>query len=167
MELVINDLTPENFAGFGKVIEQPSRPQDAEGPGWTWWGENALLEGDGKPYAVGYLDLKPTDLSFSWAERHMNSDELVIPVTGDILVYAGPADHPDKPLKLPALESFRVFRVRLGQAAILGKGVWHGAPLAVDSPAKAIVLLLQGSGRDDGYVVKFEDRPVRIVRIGE
>lgn len=164
MQLVITDLTPESFAGFGKVIEQPSRPQDAEGHGWAWWGENVLMEGEGKPYAVGFLDLKPVDLTFSWAERHMHTDELVIPVTGDILVYAGPAEHPDEPVKLPALESFKVFRVRPGQAALLGKGVWHGAPLAVDSPAKAIVLLLQGSGRDDGYVVRFEDRPVVIGR---
>ncbi|RPI84856.1 MAG: hypothetical protein EHM41_12310 [Chloroflexi bacterium] len=162
MQLEIEELNAEAFSPFGKVIEKPERHQDAEGPGWKWWGENVLLEGEGRPYAVGYLYLEPAELVFDWAERHMLSDELVIPVGGDALVYVAPPDFPTEPGRLPSLQSFRVFRVREGQAALFGKGVWHGAPLAVDGPVKAIVLLLQHSGIQDGYVVRFEDTPLRI-----
>ena len=164
MNLPIEPLTPSAFALFGAVIEQPRRAQDASGPGWAWWGENVKLAGGDRPYALGYLDLRPAPLRFDWAERHLLSDELLVPMGGDCLVYVGPPDHLDEPSRLPPLESFRVFRVRLGQGVLLGKGVWHGAPLALDTPLNVVVALLHDTGRVDGHVVRFEDRPVAIVR---
>jgi len=164
MKLAVLDLTPEVFAPFGSVIEGPERPHDAAGPGWRWWGEIALLAGDGRPYGVGYLDLEPADLVFNWAERHMQSMELLVPVGGDCLVYVGPPDNPEVPGQMPPLERFRVFRVRQGQAVLLREGVWHGAPMALDRPLKVIVLLHQGTGERDGYLVRFEDTPVSVER---
>jgi hypothetical protein len=40
--------------------------------------------------------------------------------------------------------------------------VWHGAPLAEGGRARAIVLLLEGTGHEDVTVVRFEDEPVGI-----
>ncbi len=96
MKLKIEDLTPETFAPFGEVITQPARTRDASGPGWTWWGQNHLLAGGDRNYAIGYLDLQPAELSFDWAERHMHSDELLVPMGEDCLVYVGPPDYPDR-----------------------------------------------------------------------
>jgi ureidoglycolate hydrolase len=79
-------------------------------------------------------------------------------------VYVGPPDHPDEPKRLPSLEDFRVFRLRQGQAVLLSKGVWHGAPMALDKPLNVTVLLLKDTGKVDGHVVKFEDSPVQIER---
>src|SRR5215212_2707828 len=116
MKLKIEELTAEAFAPFGRVVEQPPRAADVVRPGWSWWGEDHQLAGDltrpDRPYAVGYLDLRPAQLSFDWAERHMHSDEMVIPTGGDCLVYVAPADHPAEPSRLPPLEQFRVFRLQ-------------------------------------------------------
>lgn len=164
MKLKIENLTVEAFAPFGEVITQPERGQDAQGPGWTWWGENHVLAGSDRQYGIGYLDLQPAELSFNWAERHMHSDELLVPMGADCLVYVGPPDYPDEPDRLPQLERFRVFRLRQGQGVLLGKGVWHGAPMALDQPLNVTVLLLKGTGKNDGHVVRFEDTPVEIER---
>lgn len=164
MKLKIEDLIAESFAPFGEVIDQPARPQDAQGHGWMWWGENYTLAGGDRNYAIGYLDLQPGDLSFNWAERHMRSDELLIPMGADCLVYVGPADHPEEPMHLPSLDRFRVFRLTPGQGVLLHKGVWHGAPMALDKPLNVTVLLLKETGKIDGYVVRFEDTPVLIDR---
>jgi ureidoglycolate lyase len=164
MKLKIEDLTVESFAPFGEVITQPARPQDAQGPGWTWWGENQTMAGGDRNYAIGYLDLQPEELSFNWAERHMHSDELLIPMGADCLVYVAPADHPEEPTRLPPLDQFRVFRLKPGQGVLLHKGVWHGAPMALDKPLNVTVLLLKETGKIDGHVVRFEDTPVLIDR---
>jgi ureidoglycolate lyase len=164
MNLKIEDLTVESFAPFGEVIQQPARAKDASGPGWTWWGQNHLMAGGDRNYAIGYLDLQPADLKFDWAERHMHSDELLIPMGGDCIVYVAPPDHPDEPDRMPDLERFRVFRLRAGQGVLLGKGVWHGAPLALDTPLHVTVLLLKDTGSLDGHVVKFEETPIHIER---
>jgi ureidoglycolate lyase len=162
MKLPVLELTSAAFAPYGKVIEMPERTQDAAGTGWKWWGENVLMEGDARPYGIGYLDLQPADLRFDWAERHMRSVELLIPVSGDCLVYVGPPDHQDKPDQMPPLERFKVFRVRQGQGVLLGRGVWHGAPLALDRPLNVIVLLHHNTGKEDTAVVRFSDSPVMV-----
>ena len=162
MKIKAQNLSPETFAPFGKMIDRPDKNPDGSGPGWNWWGGTALMAGDDRPFEIGYLDLSPADLRFDWAERHMRSPELLVPVDSDILVYVGPPDFPDEPARLPSQERFQVFRVRPGQAALLDPGVWHGAPLAVDQKARVVVLLLKDSGKIDGHVARFPDRPIQI-----
>ena len=162
MKLPVLELTPASFAPYGNLVEMPSRTPDAAGPGWKWWAESALLEGDARPYAIGYLDLEPAALRFDWAERHMRTMELLTPAGGDCLVYVGPPDHLDEPARLPPLARFQVFRIQQGQAVLLDPGVWHGAPLALDRPLNVIVLLPPNTGQDDTTVMRFEETPVII-----
>lgn len=159
----IRDLTEDGFEPYGRVIEGPQASPDATGPGWRWWGETQILVGDGRPTGVGFLDLSPAPMQFDWAERHMRSPETIFPLDGDCAVYVGPPDHPDEPQRLPALDGFKVFLVRAGQGVILDQGVWHGAPLAVEGPTRAVVLLLEGTGATDTTVVRFDDTPVEII----
>ncbi|MDQ3767211.1 MAG: ureidoglycolate lyase [Actinomycetota bacterium] len=93
----------------------------------------------------------------------MRSSETILPLDGDCAVYAGPPGHPEEPPRMPALGSFEVFLVHSGQGVILNQGVWHGAPLAVGGPVRAVVLLLEGTGANDTTVVRFEETPVEIL----
>jgi ureidoglycolate lyase len=162
IRLPLQELSQTAFAAFGQVVEQPARAADASGPGWDWWGETLLLAADSRPYSIGYLNLRPADLRFDWAERHMRSAELLIPMGSDCLVYVGPPLTPHQPGRLPPLTRFQVFRVRHGQGVLLSPGVWHGTPLAIAEPLSVAVLLLQGTGAADTSVVRFEDSPVWI-----
>jgi len=161
----VDELTDDAFAPFGTVVQTPSRPQDATGSGWRWWAETVVLRDDGRPWTVGYLDLEPAPPPrFDWAERHLRSQEAIVPVSGGCLVYVAPPDHADEPDRLPPFDAFRVFRVPAGSGVVMHPAVWHGAPIAEDDPAKAIVLLLESTGRDDVTVVRFEDAPIMIDR---
>jgi ureidoglycolate lyase len=159
----VRDLTDDAFASFGRVIRAPERPQDAQGPGWRWWAETVLLQGDGRAWGVGYLDLQPAPpLRFDWAERHMRTLEAVVPVSGDVIVYVGPPEHLDEPERAPDRTRYEAFRVRSGHGLVLERGVWHGAPLADGGPAQAIVLILADTGSSDVSVVRFEEAPVSL-----
>jgi ureidoglycolate hydrolase len=160
--LAVRSLNPEAFSPYGDVLGRPGRLHDAEGPGWRWWGETQTLAPAGRPYAVGYLDLQPAPHRFDWAERHMRSPETIVPLSGDCLVYVGPPDDRGDPGRMPPVERFEVFRVAAGQGVVLSPGVWHGAPLAVDRPLQAMVLLAEGTGAGDTTVVRFGDDPVEI-----
>jgi ureidoglycolate hydrolase len=160
--LSVSTLTADAFEPFGRVIDRPGRVHDAAGPGWSWWAETLLLEGDGRPWGVGYLDLSPSPRRFDWAERHMRTLEAIVPVAGSCLVYVAPADHPEEPARLPSFDRFQVFRVPPGAGVVMNAGVWHGAPLADAGPARAIVLILKGTGKEDVTLVRFEDTPVEI-----
>jgi ureidoglycolate lyase len=161
--LLVQELTSDAFTAYGSVIQTPTSPQDADGPGWRWWAEIRQLESDDRRWTVGYLDLEPVPLArFDWAERHMRTQEAIVPVSGSCLVYVAPAEHPDEPDRLPPFEDFRVFRLPPGTGVVMDRAVWHGAPLADGGAAKAIVLLLEGTGRDDVTIVRFPDAPVLI-----
>jgi hypothetical protein len=43
----------------------------------------------------------------------------------------------------------------------MDRAVWHGAPLA-EAPTRALVLILEGTGRHDVTMVRFPDGPVAI-----
>jgi ureidoglycolate hydrolase len=162
VELVAEPLDATAFGPFGRVIERPSRGHDAEGPAWRWWAETMTLDGDDRRWGVGYLDLQPAEPRFDWAERHLRTLEAIVPIDGDILVYVAEAGRSDEPGARPPLEEFRVFRVPRGTGVVLDRGVWHGAPLADGGPAKAIVLILEGTGADDVDLARFEGSPVRV-----
>src|SRR5947209_2266091 len=102
MNLTVQELTAEAFAPFGDVVAQPDRGSDAAGPGWQWWAETALLPHDERPYTVGYLYLRPDGRRVDWAERHMQSPEVVVPLGGDCLVYVGPPDRSEELAGPPA-----------------------------------------------------------------
>ena len=143
------------FAEYGSVVERPAREHDAEGPGWRWWAETASLVDTGGAYGIGFLDLRPAPLQFDWAERHERSPEMIVALAGACLVYVSPAaPERDRP------GTFEVFRVESGQGVILSPGVWHGAPLAVDGPAAAMVLLREGTGAEDTALARFDAVPV-------
>jgi ureidoglycolate hydrolase len=156
MHLLITDLTPEAFAPFGTVIRQPETSAEAADAGWRWWSEAATVPPVDQPYAVGYLRLEPSPPRFDWAERHLRSTETIVPLDGACLIHVGPPDD------APAWERFAVFRVRPGEGVILNEGVWHGAPLALDRPLAALVLLRQGTGAEDVQKVVRSEGPISI-----
>ena len=154
----VEPLTADAFQPFGRVIEPPGREPDATRDPWRWWAETAVLESDDRGYAVGYIEVEPAHAAFDWAERHLRSEELVIPVSGELLLYVGPPNQGNE----PARERFRVFRVEPTRAVVLRKGVWHGAPLAGDGPATALVLLLERTGQEDTEVTTFDEVRVEV-----
>lgn len=157
MRLAIRELTPDAFNRYGKAIHHPPSKAVASGDGWSWWSETARLPQIDRPYAVGYLALRPCALQFDWAERHMLSCEAIIPLGGDCLIYVAPSGD------LPVWEHFEVFLIRCGNAVLLSAGVWHGAPFAIDHPISALVLLRQGTGVEDTQRVTRNEGAVGIV----
>ena len=160
--IVVEPLEGRAFEPFGRLIERPSRGHDASGPGWRWWAETVTLEGDGRAWGVGYLDIEPAPPSFDWAERHLHTLEAIVPLDGDVLVYVAAATVDEEPGALPPTETFRVFRVPAGTGVVLDRGVWHGAPLADGSPVTAIVLIHERTGSEDVDLVRFQHAPVHV-----
>jgi ureidoglycolate lyase len=162
--VAVEPLTPEAFAPFGALIERPQLAADADGPGWSWWGEVEELPPDPRGYGLGYLSLEPSEGVIDWAEYHRRSHELIVPLGAPCIVYVGPPAPDRAAPAAPELEHLRAFRVEPSQAVLLAPGVWHGAPFADGAPGTALVALAVGTGREDTVVARFPDTPVRIAR---
>jgi ureidoglycolate lyase len=157
VHVTIRELSEEAFAPYGMVIQQPAAVADASGNGWQWWSQTAVIPQTDKPYVAGYLSLQPGPLQFDWAEYHKYSPEVIIPLGYECLIYVGTPD-PE-----PDWERIEGFRIRPGQAVVLQAGVWHGAPLALDQPLTALVLLRQGTGLCDVYKATHRGGPLALV----
>src|SRR5205823_4231581 len=99
------------------------------------------------PYGIEITDLvqpgeNRLELRVDWAERHARSREAVVALSGSCVVYAAPAD-------ATAPDGLRAFVLRPGEGVVLDRGVWHGAPLALDAGARALVVLRRGTGATD------------------
>jgi ureidoglycolate lyase len=152
--VIAEPLTSGAFAPFGTVFGSHATPPDALGPGWSWWAESARLPADERPFAIGHLTLSPAARVIDWAERHDRAAELIAPLCGTCAIYVAPPG--DAPV------GFRAFRVPSGCGVVLHPGVWHGAPLALDGPGAALVVLPRGTGEEDTVVARFPENPIRI-----
>jgi ureidoglycolate hydrolase len=158
----VEKLTPQSFSPFGRVVRPPARDPDAEGPGWRWWAEIAALTGDGTIWGLGYLVLEPAALRFDWAEHHSHTQEAVIATSADLLIYVAPPGRGERASSSPDPSKFRVFRLPARTGVVLDRGVWHGAPLAIETRTAALVLLLEGTGHSDVTLSRFAQSPVEI-----
>src|SRR5438128_531603 len=108
--LPFQDLSEEAFAPYGRVLQKPARDPDATGSAWSWWADDVLFPSDGRSVGIGYLDLEPGEPSFDWAEHHLRTVEVIVPLGAECLAYVGPFE-PAAPIdQLPRRETFEVFR---------------------------------------------------------
>jgi len=153
MRLKVQPISAKAFAPYGSVIAAPAAEPTSRPEGMEYWAGVAELPDLGVAYSVGYATQARRPFVQTMAERHMKTPELLMPVGGDMVVVAGPAEYLDEPTRLPAPERFVAFRVPEGQGVIFGPGVWHWAPFAVDAAIKLLVIYTAGTAAGDAIVV--------------
>jgi ureidoglycolate lyase len=125
VELVVQELTAEDFAPFG-VVSNP--------------GVTARLELGG-PVAITEVRVEPRPLSVDFLARHVRTTQTYVPLGGRsaVLVVAPPSDLSD-PKALPDLTRLAAFRLDGSRAVTLHKGTWHRTPIVDGEAAHFIVL---------------------------
>lgn len=153
MKLKAQPLTAQDFAPFGEIVTLPQHRQPTGSlEGLDFWADLVPLQNIGAPYGVGYATLDKRPFVQTCAERHMQTQELLHAIGGDMIVVVGPPDYPDEPNRLPPMESFRAFRVPAGDTVIMKPGVWHWAPFAAGGPMRLLVIYKANTGQTDvGY----------------
>ena len=178
IELAIQQADGHNFAGYGSVVPYPSfdRTEPAyeptsTGDGFSWYGR-LLRERFDDDLSFGMV-VSEASRSFEQRvfERHQRTVELLVPLDGDVVLILGQtgaiarpfyAEHRDGTID-PLLEhGFGAFRVAAGQAVVLGRGIWHSAPLAVQR-TRTLTCYREGTERDDVDAVDLAELDARVV----
>lgn len=145
-------LAPEPFAPFGRVAVRPESEPTAADRTFAFWSDVTRLDIDGAA-EIGYCTVRRQERDVvDWVERHDRTPELLVPI--------------DAPFVLPVMGDdgrVRAFRVDLGQAVVIGRGVWHSACKPVGArEATYFVVFRRGTPRED--VVKKDVEPVVVER---
>jgi len=142
--LKLQEITPENIAGYGTLIDAGIAEPLADTPLFKYWNDLSVASLDGG-VCFGVVETRPSSLACTAFERHVKTSETLIPMNGDVVLVMGkptPGDYPDP-------KTVAAFRLPQGKAVTLDPGTWHFAPLAAGKPVKSMVVFKQGTPDND------------------
>jgi ureidoglycolate lyase len=128
--LLVEDLTPENFAPFGWVLGKPYPTNPAataySHPGSDFWHEHVFDAGSGGETEVVWVNYRDTSLVVRKLEAHWLTQQAIVPLTGAAVIHVvcpGRADDP----ALPDLDRLKAFPITPGQGICMRPGCWHAS----------------------------------------
>ncbi len=109
-----------------------------------------------KQASVSVVQCSKREMIIEKAEQHFTTAELLLPLDGDIIIFAAPASPTLNPDKI------RAFYVPIGTMVTFDVGVWHKAPFPVNEDiVNSLVILPPLTYLKDCLVVALEE-PIKI-----
>ncbi|MEF2966653.1 ureidoglycolate lyase [Paenibacillus sp. M1] len=136
----VEELTEEAFRPFGKVIDLPSAAPSKTGDGWDCWSYVQMLDVD-VPVGAGLVVTKEREFQVASMERHVSREELLLPFDKEIIQPVALCANIDDPDECPDPLSVKCFKIKPGQAIILGRGVWHSPAYPVVGDARYMFVI--------------------------
>jgi ureidoglycolate hydrolase len=138
----VKDITPENFAKFGRVVKWPTTKPTAEAKEFKFWSDITDYHIAGETEIGVCTVFQQAKMEVSGVERHFRTPEILIPIDAPFILPVLLDGEPDS-----ALETFRV---NLGEAVVIGDAVWHGACLPVGKTESSyFVIFRKGTPFED------------------
>lgn len=149
MNVMVQDLTPETFAPFGRIHDLGGRDDDpaatlvqTKGPGWSdRYTATPLISTNG---SLGLTRAGAAPFEVVQMERHPNTEEALFCLEGDMIIVTAPAGIAE----YPKVGDLKAFRVPVGKAVVLHPGTWHDACRGVDAPVAYYWMATVGTGTD-------------------
>ena len=153
MKLKAVEATPDSFKSYGRVFKIPHSQPLAETQQFRYWSNIAEYTIQGATEIGWCTVFRHAEGAVTGVERHLRTPEILIPV--------------DAPFILPVMkegdseENLRAFRVNVGEAIVIGDGVWHAPCIPVGKKKSSyFVIFRKGTPQED--VTKKEIREVLI-----
>lgn len=142
MTLRPRHATPKLFAEFGSVVLPPDGKPTSHASDYRFWSDLAHYEIGGETEIGICTVFARKHPRIEGMERHLRTPEILIPIDAPFVV----------PLLRDGLPSARAraFRVNIGEAIVIGEGVWHGACLPVGKKTSSyFVVFRRGTPHED------------------
>lgn len=148
LTIPIIEATAENLAPYAKLIGLPTNSTPSVERSDITYFHNVCDANDftDRPVA-SFLKAKPHAFTLSHIERHMQTEEAVIPLTGESMIVLGPVGEFDIN-KLVAIHLDGSFGI------IMRRNAWHFAPFPLHGKEATYLLLSGRHTPDDIEVLK-------------
>ena len=156
----VKDVTLENFAAYGNLIDSANKTADAASAVFDYWDGLGEVKAEGK-VSFGMVRSHPGPLVATNLERHLKTSETLIPMTGEITLVVAAATES----AAADLSSAAAFKVPQGKAVTLKPGTWHYVPMHADKEVKTMVVFRAGTPGDDLLVDDFSKNRGVVVRV--
>lgn len=139
------DVSPlSEISDYGKLIQLPTGvPPTFEDDSFKYWKQQAKMYLNA-PIEIGVLQVEKQILPFNQMERHYETQELLVPLTGDILIPM--AKNNDR---RPDSREIKIFQISQGQALLLDKNCWHWMPRPCGKQVLLLVIFKDDTSAND------------------
>lgn len=151
MDIHVRPLTAETFAFFGQLIDlQGNTAASFSADHFNYWKQLGILK-DIDEVEVGLLKVKRHEMTCDRMERHEQTPELLIPITGSFIITVG------MPAKtIPDVAGLSAFHVRSGQAILLKPDCWHWMPNPVEEESAILIIFKNNTSQNDTIIEPLE-----------
>ena len=149
LKVKVQKLTEEAFAPFGKVLTTLNRPFGGAEGVYKWYEKQAQID-KAETVSVNLLTAEKRDLVCSLFEAHQRTEEVILPLTGDLIVAGIPAGE-------PLAARLQAFLVPVGMGISWSPGAWHYAPYPLDEAATCAIIFRHGTGADDAVFSRLKE----------
>ncbi|HAE87817.1 TPA: hypothetical protein DCG86_07315 [Candidatus Marinimicrobia bacterium] len=138
----VKPITVESFKRFGQVVQLPKTRPTAEGETFSFWSDIAHYFIDGQT-EIGLCTVTvPSGHQITGLERHLKTPEILIPIDAPFVL--------SLLLEGERVQELKVFRVNVGEAVVINRGVWHGPCIPLEKPKSTyFVIFRQKTPLDD------------------
>lgn len=134
-KVIIEDLTGTAFAPYGKVIDLPADEPSKTGDGWNCWSYIQMLDLS-EPIGFGLVETQQRAFVVTAMERHVSREELLLTFDREIIQPVACCNDIDDPEEQPDPATVKCFRIKPGQAIVIGRGVWHSPAYPASEDAR-------------------------------
>lgn len=140
MKLKVVEVTKENFAHIGQVIQIPdveNTPAQLQGDGFVHHAELAFIDTVG-PLEFGITTFFKRPLKTNRLEQHAQTQELLLAMDGPFVMPVAPKMVVDGK-EVPNISRLMAIYVKQGEGVIFHKGNFHWAPYALGERTSVLV----------------------------
>lgn len=162
-DIHVRPLTQESFQEYGRFVDlmNPRNSLYKQGEPQFYSDLQKVSMGTRTEISVSVgAEMKRSENLIQFAEFHSYSEEGMLALDGDVIIYTAPATRK----KIPPFLNFQAFYVPRGVFVVLKTGIWHGCQLPVQNQiVHNMILLPELTYANDTYCYYFkEDEQIKI-----
>ena len=154
-QIALKPLTQENFAPYGQLFEI----QTGDGPSclterFNFWPKLATFQCARGEVQIGISTFLKRPLRLATMERHLCSEEIMIPLTGGVIIPFARQQGTD-PAELPQACRAEAFLIPPAKGIVVHKNVWHWTPMPLEDQTSIICMFETGTEQTDVLIREF------------
>ena len=142
------ELTPENFKGYGHVLNKTAGEPLAKNEEFTYWSKVAQFN-MGPNLSTGLLFAHKRPPVIKSLERHTNTPEILVATEGEsVICFAKPSEKGDE------IKDIQAFRIRQGDGIVMHAGTWHWVGFPTESAKSTLLVIFASDTESDDLEIK-------------
>lgn len=142
------ELTAEGFRPYGTVIERPIDDKNTIAEDrYTYWPSVGTFHTTTKEVLIGITRLFMRPFRTCVLERQMETESIMLPLTGDILLLVAKNKSMD-PEEIVNYKEAEAFIIRNGKGVVFNPGIWYWTPNPIGSDQDVLCCVQKPGARD-------------------